>query len=138
MTSFRFFIPIQVRYGDIDAQAHVNHTRFLTYLEQARFSYLLELGLWDGQSFLDVGLIVADVHAAYLAPIRLTQKVVVRTRVAKIGNKSITFEYRIEDAETGALLSTAETVMVSYDYHAEASRPVPEDWRAKINAYEAG
>jgi acyl-CoA thioester hydrolase len=64
MSEFRFFYPVQIRYADLDAQWHVNNARFLTILEQARLSYIRQLGLWDGKSFLDLGLIVADVHIA--------------------------------------------------------------------------
>ncbi len=100
------------------------------------FEYLVALGLFDGKSFFDVGLIVADVHMAYLAPIALTQKIQVGVRVAHIGNKSLRFEYQIEDVETGKPLATAETIMVAYDYHQHTSKPVSDAWREKITAFE--
>ena len=136
MVGYHFLIPIQIRYGDLDPQGHVNNSRFLTYLEQARFEYLLHLGLWDGKSFFEVGLIVADVHLSYLAPIELTQKIQVGIRVAKIGNKSMRFEYRIEDVEYATALASGETVMVAYDYHQKVSKPVPKEWRKKISEFE--
>ncbi len=136
MKKFKFIVPIQVRYGDLDPQWHVNNSRFLTYLEQARFEYLVALELFDGKSFFDVGLIVADVHIAYLAPIELTQKVQVGIRVAHLGNKSIRFEYEIMDISSGQSLATAETIMVAFDYHTHTSKPVPEEWRQKIIAFE--
>lgn len=136
MNSFHFSIPIQVRYGDLDPQWHVNNTRFLAYIEQARFEYLMKLGLFDGRSFLDLGLIVADVHIAYRAPIEIGQQILVRVRTARIGNKSLTLAYRVEDAQTGELCAEAETVMVAYDYRAHASVTVSEEWRAKITAFE--
>lgn len=136
MAPFNLYIPIQIRYGDIDAQWHVNNSRFLTYIEQARFHYLLTLGLWHGENYLDVGLIVADIHVTYRSPIILLQQIRIGTRVAHIGNKSLRFEYQVEDAETGAVLSTAETIMVAYDYRTLSSRPVPDEWRQKIAAFE--
>jgi acyl-CoA thioester hydrolase len=92
--------------------------------------------LFDGQSFLDLSLIVADVHVVYLAPIKLGQKIRVGVRVAKIGTKSLTLEYQIEDEETGSALTKAETVMVCFDYHKHSSKPVPDEWREKIAAFE--
>lgn len=133
---FKFYIPVEVRYSDLDPQWHVNNTRYLVYIEQARLEYLRNLGLFEGQNFLDLKLIIADVHVAFLAPIELGQKVRVGTRTAKIGNKSITFEYRIEDSENGKLLATGEVVGVTYDYHTHATIPVPPDWRAKLGAYD--
>ena len=136
MTDFRYYCPVQVRYGDLDPQWHVNNARTATFIEQARFSYLIQLGLFDGVSFFDVGLIVADLHIAYQAPIRLTQRLQVGVRVARLGNKSLRFEYQVEDQDNGTVLATAETVMVAYNYHTESSMPVPAEWRKKISEFE--
>jgi acyl-CoA thioester hydrolase len=136
MKEFKFFIPITVRYGDIDAQWHVNHTRSLTYMEQARFEYYKRLDLFDGKSFLDLRGIIVDIHVTYLAPIFLGQNIRVGTRATRIGNKSITFEYLIEDADSGKALSKGEVVIVTYDYRKQKSIPVPDDWRKKISDFE--
>jgi acyl-CoA thioester hydrolase len=136
MPSFKYYIPVQIRYGDLDPQWHVNNSRFLTFIEQARFSYLVSLGLFDGKSYLDFELIVADVHIAFLAPIKLEQKVRVGARVSRIGNKSLTFEYQMEDENADKVLAKAETVMVAYDYHNHASQPVPAEWREAIGKFE--
>jgi acyl-CoA thioester hydrolase len=136
MQAFKFYQPIQIRYSDIDAQGHVNNARSVTFIELARFRYITELGLWGGHSFLDLGLIVADTHIGYLAPIKLSQRIRVGTRVSKIGNKSMIFNYQIEDEDSGKVMATAETVMVCYDYRTETTMPVSGDWREKISRYE--
>jgi acyl-CoA thioester hydrolase len=136
MDEFKFHLPLQLRYGDLDPQWHVNNVRTLALFEHARFSYLMELGLFDGKSFFDLGLIVADVHVSYLAPIELGQTISAGVRVAKIGNKSLVFEYQIVEDSSGAVLTKAETVMVAYDYHIHQSIPVPASWRKKIGAFE--
>ncbi|HPH97498.1 MAG TPA: thioesterase family protein [Anaerolineaceae bacterium] len=134
--TFKYYVPILIRYNDIDAQWHVNNARAISFIEQARMSYLKHLGLWDAESFQDLGLIVADVHASYIAPIKYNQSIRVGVRVQRLGNKSMTFDYQIEDKDTHAVLVKAETVMVAYDYHTLKSIEVPENWRKKILAYE--
>ncbi len=136
MDKFNFYLPIQVRYGDLDPQWHVNNARTVTYFEQGRFSYLRKLGLWDGVSFLDLPLIVADIHVAYLAPVFYEQLIRLGLGVARIGNKSLTFEYQIEDVASGQVTTRAETVMVYYDYRSRSSLPVPSAWRSKISEFE--
>lgn len=136
MADFKFSIPIQVRYGDLDAQWHVNNSRFLTFMEQARFEYLQRLGLFDAKSFLDLRMIIADVHIAYKAPIVLNQQIAVYTRTSKIGNKSITFEYEIRDEENGGLCATGEVVGVCYNYRTHETTVVPVEWRKKIADFE--
>ena len=136
MKTFNYSVPIDVRYGDLDPQWHVNNARFLTFLEHARVSYLMHLGLFDGENFFDFNLIVADIHIAYLAPIQLKQKVAVYIRCERIGNKSLTFVYEIRDEDTQQVLSTAETIMVTYDYHQQKSIVVPDAWRMAIGELE--
>jgi len=136
MSEFRFFYPVQIRYADLDAQWHVNNARFLTILEQARLSYIRQLGLWDGKSFLDLGLIVADVHIAYKAPIELEEEIQVALRVDRIGNKSMTMINEIRNAKDVSLKAQAEVVMVTYDFHSKATIPVPESWRKTITEFE--
>ncbi|MEN6481988.1 MAG: thioesterase family protein, partial [Anaerolineaceae bacterium] len=136
MNNFRFSTPIQVRYGDLDPQWHVNNAHFLTFFEHARITYLIELGLFDGQSFFDLGLIVADIHIAYKAPLKLTDPARAWMRATKIGNKSLNFEYVLNDDQTGVVYATAEFTMVAYDYHFNQSIRVPDVWRQKIGEFE--
>jgi acyl-CoA thioester hydrolase len=137
MDDYRFTLPIEVRYGDLDPQGHVNNAKHLTYFEQARVQYLIELGLFStDQSFMEIGVILADAQITYLATIRYGQKIRVGARAVKLGNKSITMAQNIVDATTGEALATGGVVMVAYDYQARKTIPLPEEWRKKIQAYE--
>ncbi len=136
MAEFRFYQPIEVRYGDLDPQGHVNNARYLTYMEQARVAYVRHLGLWDGDSFLTLGMIMADAHVVFKAPILWGQSLRVGMRITRLGNKSMHSEYRIEDADTGAVLAEGSSVLVAYDYQAERTIPVPDTWRRRIAEFE--
>ncbi len=136
MATYKFSIPIAVRYGDLDPQWHVNNARYLTFLEQARLAYLQELGLFDGNQFLDFPLIVADIHIRYLAPIMPNQAIHVWITTETIGNKSLVFTYEIRDDASQQVLAAAETIMVRFDYHQQQTVPVSAEWRAAIAAYE--
>lgn len=136
MNKFRFHFPISVSYGDIDAQWHVNNKMFLSYMENARFHYIQEAGLFDDSSFLELPFIVADVHIKYLAPIEYSDKVVVSMGITRIGHKSLMMEYEIASPDDNTVYATAETVMVTYDYHTKQSVPVNDDLRRCIANYE--
>ena len=136
MPDFKFFHPIEVRYGDLDPQGHVNNAKYLTYLEQARTQYVRRLGLWPGGSFQDLGMILADVHLAFRAQITFGQTVRVGVRVASIGNKSFKMEYRLEDAANGKELASGATVQVAFDYRSGKTMPVPQAWRETIIEFE--
>jgi acyl-CoA thioester hydrolase len=137
MPDFHFTYPIEVRYSDLDPQGHVNNANFLTYIEQARINYIIALGLFSKeQSFADVGIILADVHVTFLAPIFFGQQVRVALGVTRLGVKSMNMEYRLFDAGTNTELAVASTVLVSYDYRANKSIPIPDFWRKTISEYE--
>jgi acyl-CoA thioester hydrolase len=136
MAEFNFYHPIEVRYGDLDPQGHVNNARFFTYLEQARISYVIHLGLWDGRSFFDVGFILADAHLTFHAPVLFGQPVRVGVRVARLGNKSLSMEYRMEETEARQVFASGSTVLVTYNYHDGRTIPIPAHWRDAIAAFE--
>jgi acyl-CoA thioester hydrolase len=136
VSEYRFYYPIEIRYGDLDPQGHVNNARYLTYIEQARIAYVRELGMWDGKSFLDIGIILAEASVSYKAAILWGQKIRVGVRVSRFGNKSFDWAYVIEDSETGKLHATAATVQVAYNYHKSKTIPIPPDWRRIITKFE--
>ena len=137
MSDYRFYHPVEVRYGDLDPQGHVNNAKHLTYFEQARIHYMIELGLFTrDQSFMQIGVIVADVHITYLEPIYFGQNIKVGVHAAKLGSKSMTWEQNIVDADTGREFARGEVIIVTYDYKDEKTIPVPQEWRERITSFE--
>ena len=128
---------MEVRYGDLDPQGHVNNAKHLTYFEQARIQYMIELGLFTkNQSFMEIGVILADIHITYLGPIYFGQKIKVGVHAARLGNKSMTWEQNIVDVESGKEIAKGEVVMVTYDYRQEKTIPIPLEWKDKIEKFE--
>ena len=137
MSNYHFHHPIEVRYGDLDPQGHVNNAKHLTYFEQARIAYKVKLGLFTkDQSFMEIGVILADVHITYFEPIYYGQNIKVGVHVARLGNKSMTWEQNIVDADTGKEIAKGEVVLVAYDYQNDKTVPIPQEWRDNINQFE--
>jgi acyl-CoA thioester hydrolase len=136
MLDFRFKHPIEIRYGDIDAQRHVNNARYFTFMEQARARYLIELGLWRAQDFDQIGIILAEQSCRYIQPITFEQSIQVAVRTSRIGQKSIETEYSIQDRLSGKEFAVGKAVLVAYDYQSKTSIIVPEEWRNTLADYE--
>jgi acyl-CoA thioester hydrolase len=137
MPDFRFYHPIEVRYGDLDPQGVVNNAKYLTYFEQARVQYVVHLGLFTvEQSFLEIGVIVADIHVAYHAPLLWGVPIKVGVRTAKIGTKSMTVEQAVVNADTGQVYASGTVILVAYDYLQSKSIPVPDAWKERLAAFE--
>ena len=136
MSEFRFYHPIEVRYGDLDPQGHLNNAKYLTYTEQARIAYWKHLGLWDGGSFIDIGIILAEARITFKVPVLWGQPIRVGVRITRLGNKSFDVFYTIEDSETGIEHASGSTVQVAYDYHAAKTIPILDKWRIIISEFE--
>ncbi|HSB66405.1 MAG TPA: thioesterase family protein [Anaerolineales bacterium] len=136
MADFHFYHLIEIRYGDLDPQGHVNNAKFLTYMEQARVFYFKQLRLWEGGSFLNFGVILADLQITFKKAIQFGDPIRVGVRVTQIGNKSMTSEYRIEDARDASLFASGTSVLVAYDYHNKRSISIPQEWRNLIMQFE--
>lgn len=127
---------MDVRYGDLDPQGHLNSASYLTFVESARLGYLTHLGLWPGGSFYDIGVILADAHLTYIAQIMFRQKIQVGARVTRLGNKSLAMEHCLVEAGSEANLATCKTVLVAYDYRTDQTISIPDHWRQTIAAFE--
>lgn len=136
LQSFRFSVSIPIRYADIDAQRHLNNVAYFTFMEHARVEYVRETGLWNGEDFGSIGMIVAETSCQYKAPGYLGETVTVWMRCSHLGKKSFHLEYRLE-TERGEI-ATGRSVQVCYDYAQQASIPMPDAWRETIVAYEPG
>lgn len=133
--TFRHQTPIQIRFCDLDALNHVNNANYLSYVELARISYLQQVLGMDMNDRLCV--ILAKATVDYLKPILLNDTIEVRTRCARMGNKSFDLEYQlVKTGEQETLMATAHTVLVAFDYELNAPIAVLDDWKQKMEQYD--
>lgn len=135
---FRHHMPVQVRWGDMDALSHVNNAAYLSYLEHARVSYFADLALWDGHPS-GLGLIMARVVMDFKLPLHAGEDAHVFTRCSRLGNRSFDTEQallRVNADGAQDRVAVATITIVVFDYTAGRSAPMPEVWREGIIAYE--
>lgn len=122
-------VPLSVRWRDLDAFNHVNNSKYLSYLEEARLRWMMTLpgmGLDD-----DVAPVVAASNLNYRRPIAWPGDVVIELFVERIGNTSVTVGHRIVDAgDGGVLYCDGNVVMVWIDRQNGRAAPLPEAVRA--------
>ena len=137
MPEFRFFHPIEVRYGDLDPQGHLNNSKYLTFFETGRINYFTHLGLFTpGQSFMDVDVIMAEARVTFHAAVQFGTPVKVGVRTSKLGNKSMTVEQNIVNAETDEVLASGQVILVAFDYRTNKTLPIPREMREAISNFE--
>lgn len=122
-------IQIAIRWRDNDAYGHVNNAVYLTYLEEARDRLV-------GQLFGDEGWDFVLAHVGIDYRHQLTQaddRVTVRCAVAGFGTSSVRTTERITMMD-GTVAAEAESVIVPRDATAEASRPLSQAERARLQS----
>jgi acyl-CoA thioester hydrolase len=122
---------IRIRWRDIDAYGHVNNAVFLTYLEECRDAWVQTL-LGSNEDAWD--FVLAHVGIDYRR--QLTQadgEIVVRCRLASFGRSSIRTREEVVLLD-GTLAAEAESVVVPRDPVGEASRPLTERERERLQA----
>lgn len=121
-------VPLSVRWRDLDAFNHVNNSKYLSYLEEARLRWMLSvpgMGLDD-----NVAPVVAASTLNYRRPIEWPGDVVIELFVERLGGSSLTIGHRIVDAkESGVLYCDGNVVMVWIDRNSGRSAPLPESVR---------
>ncbi len=135
LAEYPFHYPIEVRFRDLDALGHVNNAVYATYCESARIAYYQRL---VGGSLDRLGIILAEQTIRYKAPAHFGDELLVGVRVGRIGSKSFTMEYAIARLGDGALIATAQSVLVAYDYAAGRSVPVSDEFRARVIEVQGG
>ena len=128
MDGYPFSCPIQVRWRDLDAFAHVNNAAFATYLEIARTAVWQER--FGGREAMDISFFVKKLIIDFQRPVALYDDVLVWLRVGEIRGASFVFEYLVET--NGAIAAEASTVLASVEN--TTGRPVrmAPDMRAKL------
>jgi acyl-CoA thioester hydrolase len=133
MEGYRYVRAREVEFRDVDIADHVNNAVYLTYLETARIGYLREV---IGDGFLyQLSLILAHISVDFRSPAHFPETLEVGARVTRVGTKSFTMEHEVRGGD-GRLVAEASSVLVAYDYEAEAAVPVPDEWRRRLEAYE--
>jgi acyl-CoA thioester hydrolase len=124
---------IAVRYSDLDTVRHVNNARYISYIEDARVSFLRGIGLPGGRP--NRGRVLARTEIDYVAPIFLeaeAEPVVVATSVERVGTRSFTLRQII--SHHGTVRARALVVLVAFDVTLGASRLISDEERAALEA----
>ena len=92
---------LRVRYEETDAMQVVYYSKVFVWMEVGRINLLRDIGLpykdWEAKG---MGMPVVHASADYRASARFDDEILVKTRIARLGNSSIKFEnevYRLPD-----------------------------------------
>ena len=117
---------VPVRWRDTDAQGHVNHAVFLTYLEEARDAFYAQV------IGADPSYVVARVEIDLRAEVRhADRQVTVRVQAERLGTTSLTTREMILTS-SGELAAEARVITVRWDPGQHTSMPFSDAERQRL------
>ena len=90
------------------------------------------------KAMIDSGVdtVLARTTIEFKSPAQFDEVLEVHTRVSKIGNTSITFDFEIYPEDEERLIGTAQSLYVCVDPKTLQKTRVPDDLRARISVLE--
>ena len=106
---------VRVEFFDLDPMEVVWHGNYARYLEIARCELLNRIG-YNYPQMAESGYLwpIVDMRIKYVGPARFGQQLRVGATLAEWENR-LKIDYRITDAQTGAILTKAHTIQVAVD-----------------------
>lgn len=101
---------IPVRWGDLDAAGHVNNSRFFTYFEEARVSWLEET--LDGPLFAESGPVLANATCDFKQPLTYPASLAIDVYATPSGQSSLETVYDATLQQSGNRVATGTAVLV--------------------------
>ncbi|HEY6941408.1 thioesterase family protein [Dokdonella sp.] len=122
-------VPMEVRWGDLDAFNHVNNAAFLVYAQEARLAWLAGIeGAWFDETMMPV---VAAAQVNYRRQLAWPARIAVELAAIRLGTSSLTISHRIVDEHDATVAyADGEVVMVWIDPASGRSVPLPRAIRS--------
>lgn len=127
-----FTSRIAIRWGDMDANGHVNNTEYFRYMEQARVEWVHSLGareVWNE----DISVVVVTAGCTFIRQMEYPGTVEVRILAEAPGRSSVMTHYELRLNDDPEPRATGTAKMVWVDAKAGKSTPLPEAVRAALS-----
>ncbi|MBC2587070.1 MULTISPECIES: thioesterase family protein [Rhodococcus] len=126
-----FTCTLEVRWADSDRLGHVNNTKFVEYMQEARIKFL------QSGPFARGAVVVRKMDVEFLRPLKDDSgPITVAISVLHVGNSSYTLRHVITDVQ-GNPCGSGDAVLVGFDPRTETSRPLSAEERAVLEEYVA-
>jgi thioesterase-3 len=127
-----------VRSTELDSLGHVNHAKYLEYMEWARFEWLCKAGYtWEELARRQILPVVVNANINYRRELRLMENITIVSTAGKIGNKSFVIRHELYK-QNGVLACDADFTMVMMDAKARLAVELPAEWVEELRRHAHG
>ncbi len=133
---FNHSIDLQVRFNDVDMLGHINNASIQEFFDLGRITYFKET-FGDMIDSKNEHFVIASYNTTFYSQILFDDKIELRTKIYKIGNKSLRMYQAIFD-ESKVLKASNDCVLVGFNFSTQQSISIPEAWRDILISFEKG
>ena len=132
-----FVISEYVRWGDIDLAGIICYGAYIRFYEIAETEVFRAVGLPFGELFERYGIWLPRkiMHTEFHSPAVLDERLKVAVYFSRVGRTSLTINFDVMNADTGALHATAYQVLVCVGKAEFEKRPLPPELVSSIEPY---
>jgi acyl-CoA thioester hydrolase len=120
-----------------DVLDHLTTRYYVGMFDDASYHFIYDVFGWVGNQDADAKLAWVDVQhlIKYQAEVAAGDLLEVRASLMKIGNKSITAAYVMQNLKTGEVAATLEAVYVLFDLEARCGVKIGDDLRSAASKH---
>ena len=127
--AFGRFVPVAVRWNDVDAFGHVNNAEFYAYFDTAVVRYLHEIGAIEARGGREVTVVAAS-GASFFAEVLFTDRVEVGLRIDRLGTSSVRYGIGVFRNDGAEAAVAGHFTHVFVDRATRRPVPIPPEVRA--------
>lgn len=132
---YRHYMPLQIRFTDIDMLGHLNNSIFVNFFDLGKTAYFSTV-LGGPLDWDTISLVIVNINCSFFSPVHFTDRIEVFTKTLEIGERSVTMDQRIVNTDTGATHACCRTVLAGFDIKNRCGIPVTDQWRRLITDFE--
>jgi acyl-CoA thioester hydrolase len=130
---YAYIAPTKVHWGDMDALGHVNNVVYFKYLENTRLTMMESLGIFPRLFEEGTGLVIADAHCRYKAPVVYPDTLHIGVRAELMGDDRVRFHYALFSESLQRVAAEADTVQVCVSPQTGRKTAMPAWFRESLS-----
>lgn len=137
LDGYRFVLNMPVRFQDVDGMGHVNNVSYFAFVETARIEYAIHImDMHHVANLNNMPFILGGQSINYRTPAFFRERLLVGVRTNWVKRSSFGFEFEMREENTKRLVADGGGTHIMYDYEAQRSIPVSDEWLARLEGYE--
>jgi len=132
---YDFWHTVDVRWGDMDSQRHVNNAKYFTYFESARIAFFDTVRLHSHGDERNEGPALVTTTCNFKRQVRYPARLDIGVRLTRLGNRSIGLELGVFFEGTDELVADGSSVNAWMNYDDEVSADLPAALRAALEPH---